>query len=232
MDDVYTVEDVAYDVRGLAQGVDGLQRRLDQYEAAQNGDDALPPEIASMAEMEDEIAAYFRDTLPRFRATAAQGYAHLTTRTKELRDEVLKAKRGNGSREAPREVKQAYNDAKGVEEQYTALLKQLADLDQRAAELVGPATVAQAKADGTPLEPFNEPVDPDEHRRTAYTARDAGDDTMNGAERFDAARKTAARKQADDLGLFDDLTPREKAAGGLAAAGAAVWLYRTWRRRD
>lgn len=233
MDVVYeTVESAAHEIDALAVDLDGLERRLDQYAAAKTGEDALPREMEGMEEMREEIAAYFRDTLPHSRMIASWGYRRLEPAMEDLQHALENPREVGLTRETVHETKEAYRDSLGLSNQYFALLNTYDDLDQRAAELVGPEVVAQAREDAldVPQEPVRATKGRDNGSGTTIQSEDDEADTYEtGADRFDALKREA-REKADSLGLLDDLTPREKVITGAAAAGAAAWLYKKWRR--
>lgn len=237
MDDAYaTVDEAVKDFRTLAEGLAGLEHRLDQYEAAQDTGE-LPPEMADMAELRDDIAAYFRETLPHQREIASWSYDRLDETLDDLLQDLYNPREAGFTPETFRDAKQTYHDAAQAEDHYLGLLDEYAALDQRAAELVGPEIVAQAKEAGrdVPGEPTltrnveqgrTIPIE-DGETGTTIPVEDA-EHTQSGAERLEQAKEDAGDIIGD---VLDDLSTKEKAAlGGAAALAGAAWAYRAWQR--
>lgn len=141
----YAVVDQAIDeVDGLAKGLEGLAYRLDQYEVAEDTGE-LPADMADMDELQDEVATYFRATLPYHREIASWGYTRLETAIQDLEADFQNPREAGFTPESLEDAERTYKDAMHLQNHYLGLLRDLQELDHRAAELVGPEVIAQAK---------------------------------------------------------------------------------------
>lgn len=184
MDADYDVVDQAIDeMDGLARGMEGLVHRLDQYEAAEETG-ALPADMEDMDEMRDEIRAYFSDALPHHREVASWGYMKLEAAIDDLEHDLRNPREAGFTPETMRAAKQTYHDAMQLENHYFSLLKEATALDRRAAELIGPEVVAQAKEEArdAPYEPGIPAAPGGAGNGTSIPVDDAPDDTDTGTD--------------------------------------------------
>lgn len=142
--DYAVVEQAIDEVDGLAKGLEGLAYRLDQYEAAEDTGE-LPADMADMDELQDEVATYFRATLPYHREIASWGYTRLETAIQDLEADFQNPREAGFTPESLEDAERTYEDAMYLQSHYFGLLRDLRELDRRAAELVGPEVIAQAK---------------------------------------------------------------------------------------
>ncbi len=222
MDDAYAVlEDAAARFDRFAVELEGLGHRLDQYAAATEGDADLPPEIADEAEMREEIAAYFRDTLPHAREIAAWAYDDVDDLVDELYTELQQPREAGLTPETFERKREAYNDAHTALNGYLDLLHLYGEMDQRAADLIGPEVVAQAKEDAPDI-----PAEP-ETRQVAVDDGDSGTavPVQNGST---GTREQSRNTESTAKDLLDGINGRQAAAAaaGAAALGAAYLLGR------